>query len=118
MNLDGLTFQVRATAAAGVVSSDTRLRLIQRGTRLFGRYEGGSIERGCLVGTLSGHALTFRYAQREIAGGIHGGRSICTLELLQDARLRLHEHFTWETREGTGTNVFEQVRGDPAFGVS
>jgi hypothetical protein len=118
MNLDGLSFQVKATAAVGVVSSDTRLRLVQRGTRVLGRYEGGSIERGCLVGTLSGHTLSFRYAQREIAGGIHGGRSLCTLELLRDGRLRLHEHFTWETREGTGTNVFEQVDGDPALGAS
>ena len=109
MNLDGLSFQVSATASVGVVSSETRLKLVQRGLRVFGRYHGGSIERGCLVGRVRDHTLRFRYAQREKAGGIHGGRSICSLEVLPDGRLRLHEHFMWETRGGAGTNVFEQV---------
>jgi hypothetical protein len=118
MNLDGLSFQVRATASVGVVSTDTRLYLIQRGSRIFGRYEGGSIVRGCLVGQVSGYALTFRYAQRERDGGIHGGRSSCVLEVLSDGRLRIHEHFTWKTREGAGTNIFEQVCGGTSYGAS
>lgn len=25
------------------------------------------------------------------------------------SRLRIHEHFTWTTREGAGTNVFECI---------
>lgn len=100
---------VSATASVGVVSAQTRLHLIQRGSRVFGRYAGGSIVRGCLVGRVSGHALTFRYAQREREGSIHGGRSSCDLEVLDDSRLRIHEHFTWRTRDGAGTNVFEQV---------
>lgn len=114
MNLDGLSFQVHATASVGVVSADTRLYLIQRGSRIFGRYAGGSIVRGRLVGEVSGDALNFRYAQRERDGGIHGGRSTCVLETLRDGRLRIHEHFTWKTREGAGTNVFEQVSGGAA----
>jgi Family of unknown function (DUF6196) len=109
MNLDGLSFQVCVTASVGVVSAETRLRLVQRGSRVFGRYEGGSILNGCLVGQVSGNMLTFRYAQRERDSSIHGGRSDCVLEVLRDGRLRMHEHFTWSTREGTGTNIFEQV---------
>jgi hypothetical protein len=109
MNIDGLCFEVCTTASVGVVSAQTRLHLTQRGSRIFGRYEGGSILRGYLVGQVSGHALTFRYTQRERAGGIHGGRSSCVLEVLSDGRLRIHEHFTWKTREGAGTNIFEQA---------
>jgi hypothetical protein len=112
MNLDGLSFRVEATAVVGVVSAETRLHLVQQGSRIFGRYEGGSIARGRLVGQVSGHTLTFRYAQRECEGSIHGGRSTCDLQVLPDGRLRIHEHFTWRTREGTGTNIFEQVSGD------
>ena len=111
MNLDGLSFRVCATASVGVVSAQTRLHLTQRGSRIFGRYAGGSIARGCLVGEVSGHALAFRYTQREREGGIHGGRSSCVLEVLHDGSLRIHEHFTWTTREGAGTNIFEQVSG-------
>ena len=118
MNLDGLSFHVSATATVGVVSSETQLRLVQRGSRVFGRYDGGSIERGCLVGSIDGQALRFRYAQREVSDGIHGGRSICDVEMLRDGRVRLHEHFTWETREGAGTNVFDQVVIDPTQGAS
>jgi hypothetical protein len=118
MNLHGLSFRVHATASIGVVSAQTRLRLIQRGSRIFGRYEGGSIMRGYLVGQVSGDTLTFRYAQREREGGIHAGRSSCVLEVLRDGRLRIHEHFSWSTREGTGTNVFDQVSNEREHGAS
>jgi hypothetical protein len=114
MNLDGLSFQVHATASVGVVSAETRLHLVQQGSRIFGRYEGGSIVRGCLVGQVSGHMLTFRYVQHELEGSIHGGRSTCLLEILPDGRLQIHEHFTWATREGSGINVFEQVDASAA----
>lgn len=118
MNLDGLSFQVCATASIGVVSAQTRLHLTQRGSRIFGRYGGGSVLRGCLVGRVRGQALTFRYTQRECTGGIHGGHSNCVLEVLSDGRLRIHEHFTWKTREGAGTNVFEQVSNGTSCGTS
>lgn len=111
MNLHGLSFRVTSTAAQGVVSSETQLDLTQVGPRIFGRYGGGSIRRGCLVGTLDGTTLRFRYAQTERSGHVHGGRSVCELERLADGRLRLTERFTWETRAGTGVNIFEQRAG-------
>jgi hypothetical protein len=111
MNLNGLSFQVSATATTGVVSSDTRLALSQRGGRIFGRYQGGSIQRGYLVGSIVGHTIRFRYSQLETAGGIHGGSSTCLLEVLPGGRLRIREHFTWKTRDGAGVNIFDQVDG-------
>src|SRR5690348_5680712 len=101
MNLDNTQFRVSSTADLGVVSSDTRLALAQHGTKIIGRYGGGSILRGYLVGTLTGTVLRFRFTQREVAGQIHGGRSICELERVSSGRLRLHEHFTWTTRVGS-----------------
>lgn len=109
MNLDHTLFRVSSTADCGVVSSETRLALVQRGSKVLGRYRGGNILRGYLVGTLTGSVLRFRYAQRELAGQIHAGRSVCELERLSNGRLRLHEHFTWKTRPGSGTNTFDQV---------
>jgi hypothetical protein len=61
------------------------------------------------VGRLSGTTLEFRYVQREASGELHAGRSHADLVYRSDGRLTLLEHFTWETREGSGTNVFEQV---------
>jgi len=108
MNLDGVCMATTATAALGVVDPDTRLTFYQLGSRVLGRYGGGRVVRGCLVGNLAATTLAFRYVQIEASGEVHAGRSHCDLEYRSDGRLRLLEHFTWETREGSGTNVFEQ----------
>jgi hypothetical protein len=119
MNLDGMRMCVSATAEQGVVSAETRLYFWQKGSLVFGRYNGGTVVRGFLVGTLTEAGLVFRYAQREASGEIHGGRSVCELQRREDGRLRILEHFVWSTRLGSDTNVFEEVvdpPGRPAFG--
>jgi hypothetical protein len=110
MNLDGRVLSVSATASRGVVDSNTLLRFRQQGDRVLGRYAGGSVLRGCLVGRIEGHRLLFRYAQVERSGQIHGGTSVCEVLYQADGRARIVEHFTWRTREGSGTNVFDEVR--------
>jgi hypothetical protein len=110
MNLDRVVMYVSSTAEHGVVGAGTRLRFTQKGARVRGRYSGGAISRGCLVGTLSGAQLVFRYAQVEASSGeIHGGSSVCEVERRADQRLRIVEHFAWRTRAGCGTNVFEEI---------
>jgi hypothetical protein len=109
MNLDGVCMATTATAALGVVDPDTRLPFHQSSSRVLGRYGGGRVVRGRLVGILADGTLVFRYVQIEASGEVHAGRSHCDLEYRSDGGLRLLEHFTWETREGSGTNVFEQV---------
>lgn len=108
ISLDGLEMNVTSTAASGVVGSGTRLHFAQRGNRVVARYAGGAVARGWLVGRLRGSELVFRYAQREESGAIHGGRSVCQVERLGNGRTRIIEHFTWSTRDGSGTNVFDE----------
>jgi len=108
-DLDGVRLSVSSTGSSGVVDSDTCLHFVQKGTRVFARYAGGAVTRGRLVGSLSESGLVFRYAQREASGAIHGGRSVCELVRLPDGRLRMVEHFTWSTRVGSGTNVFDEI---------
>jgi hypothetical protein len=109
MDLDGVVMSVTSTADQGVVGPETRLRFVQKGSRVLGRYRGGAVSRGCLIGSLSGSRLVFRYAQVEAKGEVHGGRSICDVERRHDGRLRIVEHFAWRTRPGSGTNVFEEI---------
>jgi hypothetical protein len=109
IDLNGLTMHVSATAANGVVNSSTRLHFSQRGTRVVARYSGGHVTRGWLVGRWSEEQLIFRYAQREAEDAVHGGRSVCEVERLENGRTRIIEHFTWSTRPGSGTNVFDEV---------
>ena len=108
LNLDGVTMFVSSTAANGVVGSDTRLHFIQKGSRVAARYAGGNVARGWLVGAISGSHLDFRYAQREAGTSIHG-HSTARVERSPDGRLRIVEHFTWSSRAGSGTNVFDEV---------
>ena len=54
LNLDGKTMFVSSTATSGVADAQTRLALRQRGARVLGRYQGGRIRRGVLVGEFSG----------------------------------------------------------------
>ena len=113
MNLDGKVMYVSATASQGVVGAETRLRFHQKGSRVLARYSGGAVSRGCLVGRLNGAKLVFRYAQVEASGDIHGGTSVCEVVRRTDGRTRIVEHFTWATRSGSGTNVFDEI--EPAM---
>ncbi len=110
MTLDGVTMFVSSTAEQGVVGSDTRLRFIERGSRVFARYAGGAIARGCLIGRRTGDDLVFRYVQREASGELHAGRSTARVVRRSDGRLRIVEQFAWTTRDGSGVNVFDEVQ--------
>ena len=109
INLDGVLMYVTSSAAQGVVGMATRLRFLQKGARVFARYGGGAVRRGCLIGTVAGTKLVFRYVQREASGELHAGRSVCDLQRREDGRLRILEHFRWTTHDGAGSNVFDEV---------
>lgn len=110
VNLDGVTMYVSGTAEAGVVSAETRLRFIQKGPRVMARYSGGAVTRGCLIGRVSNDGtLAFRYAQHETSGEVHAGRSSCDVIRLDNGKLRILEHFRWRTKDGSGTNVFDEL---------
>jgi hypothetical protein len=109
VNLDGVTMFVSSTASSGVVDVQTHIAFSQRGPRVIGKYQGGRVRRGVLVGAVSGLVLKFRYLQVEASGEIHGGRSACEIVRTPDGRLRIVEQFSWTTRDGSGTNVFDEL---------
>jgi hypothetical protein len=109
MNLDSVCMFVTATADRGVVGLNTRLHFRQKGSRVVAHYSGGAVTRGCLAGSVAGATLVFRYVQREASGELHAGRSFCDILRTDDGRLRVIERFRWTTREGEGTNVFDEV---------
>ena len=111
VNLNERRFYVSSTASNGVVGADTQLRFVQTGIRVVGKYAGGNVERGCLVGRMIDSTLDFRYLQREHSGEMHSGTSTCDVVEQSDGRVRIVEHFHWRTREGRGTNVFDELAG-------
>jgi hypothetical protein len=110
-SLDGIRMHVVSTDSKGEVGSGTRFSFFQEGSLVSAQYSGGNIRLGQLIGTISGGQLSFRFVQVDPAGRIDGGSSICELEVLADGRLRMREHFHWDSREGSGTNVFEEIAG-------
>jgi hypothetical protein len=110
ISLNGIQMRVISTASAGVVNADTLFEFSQEGMVVSAHYTGGKVRLGYLVGLMSPEGLIFRYAQLDTEGRLDGGQSICEITRSLDGRLRLLEHFQWESREGSGTNIFEEVK--------
>jgi hypothetical protein len=109
VSLNGLRMRAVQTAGAGEVDADTLFTFTQVGSTVWAHYAGGAVQIGYLVGRLTTGQLTFRYCQVDRREEVHGGHSVCEIETLQDGRVRLREHFHWESRIGSGTNVLEEV---------
>ncbi|MEU9008299.1 hypothetical protein AB0D12_00630 [Streptomyces sp. NPDC048479] len=108
-SLDGLVLSPVADQAPGQVGTRTRFTYHEQEGRIWAEYEGGDVLRGHLVGTREGDRLDFRYVQLKADGGTSSGRCLSTVVELEDGRLRLEESWEWESQEGSGTSVVEQL---------
>ena len=109
VNLDGIRMRAEKTAANGVINKKTIFHFHQKENCVWAEYAGGRVARGYLVGLLSDDKLEFRYCQMDSDGKLDGGVSVCDVELDPSHRIRLIEHFEWESRAGSGTNVIQQI---------
>ncbi|MBX3117516.1 MAG: hypothetical protein KF784_00505 [Fimbriimonadaceae bacterium] len=112
-SLDGLRMQVVSTADNGVVNADTTFQFTQEGSTVSAHYSGGRVRQGYLVGELKADELCFRYCQLDTDGRLDGGVSTCEVSRGEDGRVRIIEHFEWQSREGAGTNIFEELPSRP-----
>jgi hypothetical protein len=113
-SLEGRVFGV-VDAGEGEVSSETTFHYTESADMVSATYSGGGIRRGFLVGVRYGDVLDFRYAQLHIDGTTAGGRCRTQIEELGDGRLRLIETWSWESRDGSGRSVVEEL---PAWDAS
>lgn len=109
ISLDGIRMNVVSTDSIGVVNSETIFTFTQEGSIVSAHYAGGKVCIGYLVGAISSEALSFRYAQIDTDGHLDGGQSTCEISRTPEGRVRLVEHFRWQSRAGSGTNVFEEI---------
>lgn len=93
----------------GDVGADTEFRFRQAGDLVWARYSGGAVRLGFLVGTTDGAVLRFRYTHVDTGGETATGASTDRIELLADGRVRLHETWAWDSRDGSGTSVLEEL---------
>ena len=106
--MDGRVLRSITAVEGGQVTPDTEFRFRQSGDLLWGRYSGGGIRLGFLVGTSDGQTLRFRYTQVDGSGETATGSSVDRIEALPDGRVRLHETWAWDSRDGSGTSVLEE----------
>ena len=109
ISLDGIRMHVVSTAEGGEVNTETLFEFAQDGSIVSARYAGGKVRLGYLVGTMSAEGLRFRYAQVDNSGRLDGGHSVCDIGRTAEGRIRLAEHFTWDSRVGSGTNIYEEI---------
>ena len=110
-SLDGRRFRAVAEVAGGDVGPQTEFHYSERADGVIhARYAGGAVRLGFLVGTRAGATLRFRYAQLLEDGATATGHCESRIEELPDGRLRLHETWGWDSRDGSGTSVVEEPR--------
>ena len=97
-------------AEDGDVGAETEFRFRQAGDLVWARYSGAAVRLGFLVGTTDGAVLRFRYTHVDTMGDTATGGSVDEIELLADGRVRLHETWQWDSREGAGTSTLEEHR--------
>lgn len=110
-SLDGLVLAPVADQAPGQVGTRTRFTYHEKAGEIWAEYAGGDVVRGHLVGTRAGDRLDFRYVQLKRDGTTSSGHCVSAVVELPDGRVRLEEAWEWESQDGSGTSVVEQVTG-------
>ncbi|MGW0774324.1 hypothetical protein ACWD01_11890 [Streptomyces sp. NPDC002835] len=112
--LDGLVLSPVADQAPGQVGTRTRFTYHEERGTVWAEYQGGDVVRGHLVGTREGDRLDFRYVQLKTDGGTSSGHCVSLVVELPDGRVRLEETWEWESQEGRGTSVVEELPSGPS----
>ncbi|MFI1208042.1 hypothetical protein ACH4UV_10610 [Streptomyces sp. NPDC020802] len=108
-SLDGLVLAPVADQAPGQVGTRTRFVYHEEDGVIRADYAGGDVVRGHLVGTREGDRLDFRYVQLKADGTTSSGHCVSRVTETPDGRVRLEETWEWESQEGSGTSVVEEV---------
>jgi hypothetical protein len=108
VDMDGRVLRAAGDVTGGDVDAATEFRFRQAGDMVWGRYSGGAIRLGFLVGTSDGAALRLRYSHLNTAGETASGHTVDRVEELADGRVRLHEAWQWDSRDGSGSSVLEE----------
>lgn len=110
MNLNNIKMNVIETAENGVVNHLTIFTFSQIKNFVTAIYSGGKIFQGNLVGVITQNKLKFSYCQLQTNGEIDNGQSECEIIIEDNKKIRLIEHFKWNSKNGdTGVNIFQEL---------
>jgi len=109
ISMHGRRFRAVADTVGGEVGTETIFEFSQEADLVWARYAGGQVRLGFLIGTSTGTELDFRYTQINSAGETATGHSRDQIESLSDGRIRLHEKWSRDSHEGSGTSILEEI---------
>ena len=109
ISLDDRTLVGVANTEDGEVSGETIFEFEQEGERIYANYSGGDIVDGHLVGTFDGNEWDIRYTQINTNQETASGHSVGIVKLLDDGRIRVEDEWEWESQDGSGESVLEEV---------
>jgi len=111
MNYNNKIFRAVSNSSNGETSAATIFYYEQTGTILTGKYSGGRIVTGQLLGLVSDDGrLDFRYHQLNTDGQLMTGICQSVPELLPDGKIRLHETWRWTCGdESSGTSTVDEI---------
>ncbi|MEZ0539667.1 n-acetylglutamate synthase [Fibrella arboris] len=111
MQYNNKIFRAVSNTANGETSAATVFHYEQTGNILTGKYSGGRIVTGHLLGLVDeAGRLDFRYHQLNTNGQLTTGQCQSVPELLPTGKIRLHETWQWTSGDrSTGTSIVEEV---------
>lgn len=111
INYDKKIFKALVNDDTGHVTSNTTFYYRQKGSILWGVYEGGMIAKGTIVGkVLDDGKLEYHYQHITTAGEMYTGYCESQPEKQHNGRIRLFEKWRWTSgAEGHGTSIVEEL---------
>jgi hypothetical protein len=108
ISFDGKAMRASSTAPNGVIDEKTIFHFQQIGNLITAKYAGGKVKTGFLIGKMIDDKFEFHYTQMHEDESLNGGHSLCEIEITEDGRIRLIEHFEW-TSGKKGINIIEEI---------
>ncbi len=109
-DLDNKTFRIVLNEGPGAeVTGETTFHFRQQGAIVHADYWGGGVQFGKLLAVLEGQTLRQSYIQVNREGQFNAGHSQVQVELTEAGKIRLLDSWEWESQEGRGQAIIEEV---------
>ncbi|NNE58022.1 MAG: n-acetylglutamate synthase [Hellea sp.] len=108
---DGRLFRPISSKGRTQTNSETIFQYSQKSDRLTGKYSGGDIELGHLIGLVDDNGnINMRYHHLTHEGFLMTGKCRSRPEVLENGKIRLHERWKWTCGDfSKGTSILEEI---------
>lgn len=112
INYNNRVFSAESNSPNGQVDEQVRFYYYQKGDLLTGRYEGGSIMFGQIIGKIDAESkIEMRYQHLDNEGVFRTGICHSSPEITEDNKVRIFESWQWTNGDlSKGTSTLIEIR--------